>query len=86
MTDDEIRGLVRDAIARHLGGGQQAAAAAPRTSVPSASTGSSPVPLWRAHPSFGRFLLPRDSEEGGQCVIEPAVACNHCGFCESFGH
>jgi len=44
MTDDELRALVRDAIARHLGGAP-AAAAAPAAPAP--------VPLWRAHPSFG---------------------------------
>ena len=22
----------------------------------------------------------------GQSVIEPRVRCNHCGFCQSFGH
>ena len=23
---------------------------------------------------------------GDACLIEPAVACNHCGFCQSHGH
>ena len=22
----------------------------------------------------------------GPCLIEPAVQCNHCGYCESHGH
>ena len=75
MTDDELRALVRDAIARHLGGAP-AAAAAP----------AAPVPLWRAHPSFGKFLVLRGDEQGGPCLIEPSVSCNHCGFCQSYGH
>jgi hypothetical protein len=77
MTDEELRALVRDAIARHLGGAS-AAAAAP--------TAAAPVPLWRAHPSFGKFLVLRGDEQGGPCLIEPSVSCNHCGFCQSYGH
>jgi hypothetical protein len=76
MTDDELRALVRDAVARHLGSG---------TSTPS-SPGAVPVPLWRAHPSFGKFLVARGTEQDGPCLIEPTVQCNHCGFCQSYGH
>ena len=77
MTDDELRALVQEAIARHLGEAPERAAA----------VGSpAPAPLWRAHPSFGKFLLPRGDDEGGPCLIEPTVHCNHCGFCQSYGH
>ena len=76
MTDEELRTLVRDAIVRHLGGG-------PAAPSPSAAT---PVPPWRAHASFGKFLVLRGDEQGGPCIIEPAVSCNHCGFCQSYGH
>jgi hypothetical protein len=24
--------------------------------------------------------------DDGVCIIEPAVACNHCGYCKSVGH
>lgn len=77
MTDDELRSLVRDAIARHLGGPPPAAAA---------PAGGTPAPLWRAHASFGKFLLARGDDQGGPCLIEPAVHCNHCGYCQSYGH
>jgi len=77
MTDDELRSLVRDAIARHLGGGQTA---------PPAPDVVAPAPLWRSHASFAKFLLDRGVEEGGPCMIEPTVACNHCGYCQSYGH
>ena len=80
MTDDELRALVRDAIARHLGG-----AAQPAQPV-SGAGGVAPAPLWRSHPSFGKFLVPRGDDEGGPCIIEPSVHCNHCGFCQSYGH
>jgi hypothetical protein len=77
MTDDELRALVRDAITRHLGG------AAP---APSGAGAVAPAPLWRAHPSFGKFLVSAGDEDGGPCMIEPSVRCNHCGFCQSYGH
>ena len=83
MTDDELRSLVRDAIQRHLGGGQVSGSSGANGTV----TARPPAePPWRAHPSFGKFLnLPADAEPG-PCMIEPAVACNHCGFCKSYGH
>jgi hypothetical protein len=76
MTDDELRALVREAIAKHLGTGAPA--------PPSAA--AAPTPAWRAHVSFGKLLLPRGDDEGGPCLIEPTVSCNHCGFCQSYGH
>ena len=84
MTDDELRALVRDAIQRHLGG------------TPAPSEKPRPDPPWRAHPSFAKFLVPTGDEAaaaagaaaggGGPCLIEPAVRCNHCGYCQSYGH
>ena len=35
------------------------------------------------HSSHYRYALP---PSGGPCLIEPNVACNHCGYCESHGH
>jgi len=67
VSEQELRQLVRDAIARHAG---QTAPAAPAAGVTL---------------SFGKFLSLQPSEDG-QCVIEPAVRCNHCGFCQSYGH
>jgi hypothetical protein len=80
MTDEELRGLVRDAIARHLGGSSPTAERS--TAVGSAGQ----EPPWRAHPSFGRFLLAAGEADGGACLIEPGVRCDHCGFCQSYGH
>ncbi len=74
MTDEEIRALVRAAVSRHLG--QES----PSPGQPA------PPPSWRAHPSFGRFLVTSGTEEGGPCLIEPNVRCNHCGYCQSYGH
>ena len=35
------------------------------------------------HASHHRYALP---EADGPCLIEPAVPCNHCGYCQSHGH
>jgi hypothetical protein len=77
MTDDELRSLVREAIARHLG---------QDVSAPAAAVHPTPRdPAWRAHPSFGKFLTLHNDPRGA-CLIEPAVQCTHCGFCLSYGH
>jgi hypothetical protein len=90
MTDDELRALVREAIARHLGHGSQSPPEPPVQGTVAASVARSrdsrPDPPWRSHPSFGKFLVMRGDQDGGACLIEPAVSCNHCGFCQSYGH
>jgi len=75
MTEQELRALVRDAIARHAG-------------VSSAAPGArtSPAGVLRMHPSHGIFAVTDGSEMDGPCIIEPAVTCNHCGYCKSYGH
>jgi hypothetical protein len=78
MTEQELRALVREAIARH---GQ------PRPGEPRAeATAALPAVLFRAHMSHAQFILPAGMDTDGPCLIEPAVACNHCGFCKSYGH
>jgi hypothetical protein len=49
----------------------------------SASEGPYPERTPGPHMSHERYALP---ESGGPCLIEPAVACNHCGYCQSHGH
>jgi hypothetical protein len=75
ISDQELRALVRDAIARH---GRSAGASA--DPVP----GPSLVP--RADASHLRFLVAGGSAGEGHCLIEPGVRCNHCGYCQSLGH
>ena len=80
MTDDELRTLVRDAIARVQGG---------RAGDPAHL--SYPVRLSHAshlahHPSHLTFAVPSGADAEGPCIIEPAVMCNHCGYCKSMGH
>jgi hypothetical protein len=76
MTEQEVRALVRDVIAKHAGGGVNAA--------PLVSAG--PARTLRAHASHGMFVLPAGADTEGPCIIEPTVACNHCGYCKSYGH
>ena len=71
MTEQEMRALVREAIARQLG----------KSSSPwpaEAREGDGQLL------SYMQFAIPSGPE--GTCVIEPSVMCNHCGFCKSYGH
>jgi hypothetical protein len=73
MTDAEVRALVREAIAR-IGGESRPPAAAPPPQTPS------------AHASHAQLRVPSGAALGGPCLIEPAVACNQCGYCQCLGH
>ena len=79
MTEQELRAIVRDAIGRHAA---SATATAPMAAVPP----SVPFTALRHHASHALFAVPTGADAGGPCVIEPAVACNHCGYCKSYGH
>jgi hypothetical protein len=70
ISEDELRSMVRDAIARH------GVAPAPPALAP---------PL-RPDPSHGRLSLVAGGDADGNCLIEPSVRCNHCGYCQSLGH
>ena len=78
--------MVRDSIARHAGGdagrGDTVVLPAPRTTAGKADTTSGSP---QASEAFLRLPLPSGDEEGA-CLIEPAVRCNHCGYCQSHGH
>ena len=78
MTEEQVRALVRDALARHLG-----------TSRTNASTtdGSESRPYQAVmHAAHGRFVFLAPTEPDSPCVVEPQVKCHHCGFCQSYGH
>jgi hypothetical protein len=74
ISDEELRALVRDAIARHAGH------VAPQPSTPA------PPFAFRGHASHGLLPLARGGDGDGACLIEPAVRCTHCGYCLSYGH
>ena len=75
MTEQELRTLVRQAIARVQG----VSTPNPRTFEPANLNLS-------AHPSHGVFSVTSGADQEGPCIIEPAVPCNHCGYCKSLGH
>ena len=71
MNEEMVRAMIRDAVARRLG--QESEPVVPASAGVIAATDL----------SHGRYPLP---PSGGPCLIEPGVACNHCGYCESHGH
>ena len=77
MTEADLRALVRETIARHLG------PTGPNPAAPQAITAASPGMGHRDHASHVMFVLPAGDSA---CLIEPAVPCNHCGYCKSYGH
>jgi hypothetical protein len=81
MNEDAVRALVRELIARHMSGSALGAGPAPVHNRP--SPGSLPL-AW--HSSHARYGVLSGEEAEGPCFIEPAVRCNHCGYCQSHGH
>jgi len=75
MTEEELRVLVRQAIARHRDETGVHTSVLPSTLL-------SP----RHHSSHAMFVVASGADDNGPCIIEPAVACNHCGYCKSMGH
>jgi hypothetical protein len=71
MTEEELRDMVRESIARQLG-------AETPTRLPVRSNAS--------NASFALLPLSRGGDGDGSCLIEPAVRCNRCGYCLSYGH
>jgi hypothetical protein len=86
MTDDDLRAMVRDAVARHLGRPAAAPARSAGVSQAHATTTHSQPPAspWQQHASHHLYLSLVNVD--GSCVIEPSVACDHCGYCKSHGH
>ena len=70
MNEEALREMVREAVARRL------AATLP-------GPGERVLMHPATHMSHQRYALP---DAGGACLIEPAVTCNHCGYCQSHGH
>ena len=85
MHDDELRLLVREAVARHLG---MPAALDGRALGAEALAKAAPGPFlpWKTHLSHRRFVFLAPTEPDAPCVVEPQVRCHHCGFCQSYGH
>ena len=75
MTDDELRAMVRDAIVRSADARQVS------------GTFQAPAEGFvDRRAAFALLPLPRGGDTDGACLIEPSVRCNHCGYCQSYGH
>jgi hypothetical protein len=73
ISEDDLRAMVRAAIARHAAQDRVDSEAPPV---------HSPV----VHSSHRLLSLVSGGDPDGRCLIEPAVACTHCGYCQSLGH
>lgn len=76
MKEQELRALVREAVARHLGDRDDL----PDSVEPALVAGPAP----HVHASHAVYLHLVNTDDA--CVIEPAVRCNHCNYCRSHGH
>ena len=76
MTEQELRELVRQAIARQRSPEPAPAHLANRAHLANLTP----------HASHGVFPVVSGADGEGPCIIEPAVPCNHCGYCKSLGH
>jgi hypothetical protein len=91
MNEQDVRALVREAIERHLGRPHEAARGKGQGANLTGTLDVYPSPLtphpFQPHSSHIVLkVLPGSEVDDGMCVIEPAVRCNHCGFCQSYGH
>ena len=88
MTDQELRAMVRDAIARASARPSTGSGRAVSDSLTLSSSKGEPDPErdFRANVAFAVLPLTRGGDGDGPCLIEPGVRCTHCGFCVSFGH
>jgi hypothetical protein len=80
VNEDELRALVRQAIERHLGESASAREVPGELRRDAAFGSGESVSL-----SFGQYRLERAPDDT-MCLIEPAVRCNHCGYCKCHGH
>jgi hypothetical protein len=71
VNEDALRALVRETISRVQFGTREPVSDAPQ------------LLHLASHPSNYQYALPPSD---GPCIIEPTVACNHCGYCQTHGH
>ena len=72
--DAELRAALDSAIRNHL---------ARRLSAPEPSDNER---VMLHHPSHARFVAMAGGDGDSPCLIEPAVECVRCGYCQSYGH
>lgn len=77
ISEQDLRAMIREAIARRAGGG--VAHEPPAPPVPPDT-----VVTVHIHASHGRFAVAGTPD--GECIIEADHRCDHCGYCKSLGH
>ena len=83
MNEQELRAIVRAAVARHL---HPEAPCAP-TATPSTPLPHFPIsPFPHSHGHASHVLYQGLVTVSDACLIEPAVTCNRCGYCKSQGY
>ena len=85
MNEDALRALVRETLARLDSTRGERTSGGFRVESGSAPQPPDPGTLlqFTSDPSHYRYAL---APSDGPCIIEPAVQCNHCGYCQSHGH
>lgn len=91
MNEQELRAVVRAAIAKQMGVQGPESVQGPEGSVQRSAFGPASPEMVPSSVPFGshasHFLyMQLVNDNGGQCLIEPKVPCNHCGYCQSHGH
>lgn len=102
MNEQAVRALIRDAIARHMGQPLPAQADrtlhgglnprppyVPNLTQPhptDSAVYSSGGSTYLSQPHSSHVLYAGLVNVSDVCVIEPAVPCDHCGYCKSHGH
>ena len=81
MTDQELRELVRESIAKQLAW-RDPSGLAEHAQPSSGLAERRPLTL---HASHGVYTIAREDPDG-PCIIEPSVPCTHCDYCKSHGH
>ena len=85
MNDDQLRALVREAVRRHTAPVAMPPAAQPQA-APVTRAQAAEVRAATGVASISHALYLTLVNPGDACLIEPAVPCNHCGFCQTHGH
>jgi hypothetical protein len=79
MNEQELRNIVREAVERHLVRPEKMGQEFSRPALSGhALSGHASHVILR--------VVPGSEIDEGTCLIEPSVRCNHCGFCQSYGH
>jgi hypothetical protein len=81
ISEEELRAMVRAAVAR----ARHEPSFDGRTETRPNVQPDRPV-TFQSHASHARLGLVSGGDADGQCLIEPSVRCNHCGYCQSLGH